>query len=89
MDTPDAEILAPSEKRTPRICPLKEAWKELRYRSYLSCYRQIGTLYRVGIEAIDRRKITASEANWYLDIEKCLERDRSVPTKRSPSTRRT
>lgn len=82
------EILARLEAkleqpRTANILPLSEAWKVLGYPNKKACAERIGPLYRVGVEAIDRRRRDAVKASWYLDIEACKKRDREQPARRS------
>ena len=71
----------PDEK--PNLLPLSEAWPELGYRNYRQCWRKIGSHYRVGIEVIDRRSPDSPDPSYWLDVEKCLERDRTIPSRRS------
>lgn len=78
-----------SETQDSKILPLKDAAIELgcgtgspesAYRSALHLIRS--GHYRVGIEALDRRTPGASQASWYLDLERCIERDRVSPARR-------
>lgn len=71
-----------SIKRTPKIAPLKDAWKVLGYKDYSACWRNVGGLYRIGHEVIDRRKPGSVNPLWYLDIEKCIERERTTSEER-------
>ena len=72
------------------ILPLADAAIALGYgnpenprSAYEAAYRRINTgHYRVGIEAIDRRMPGSTQACWYLDIEKCRDRDRTMAAKR-------
>lgn len=76
------EVTQGSRKRN--ILPIEEAWKELGYKSYRACYDRITSgLYRVGKEAIDRRGPSAKQACWFLDIDKCRERDNQPARKRA------
>jgi hypothetical protein len=60
------------------VVPLKNAWKRLGYVSYAACWNKVSNgHYRAGKEAIDRRKPGAQRPDWYMDIEKCQERDRA------------
>jgi hypothetical protein len=74
--------LTPSETKLVR---LDEAWQRLGYKNYLACWRKIVSgYYRVGIEAIDRRNEDGTIPCWYLDVDKCRERDSVDPARRKP-----
>jgi hypothetical protein len=65
-------------KPTANVVPLKKAWERLGYVSYAACWNKVSNgHYRAGKEAIDRRKPGAQRPDWYMDIEKCQERDRA------------
>ena len=84
-------VMEPDRSITRTILPLADAAIALGYGSpdnakgaYESAYRRIKSQhYRVGIEAIDRRMKGSNYACWYLDIEKCKERDRAIAARRS------
>ncbi|NEP18702.1 MAG: hypothetical protein F6J97_17680 [Leptolyngbya sp. SIO4C1] len=89
LDTIESKVQAlhtrlNGELATPKLIKLNEAWKRLGYKNYDACLYKIRSgHYRVGKEIVDRRSPSSSRPDWYVDIEKCQARDRTLAGKRA------